>query len=219
MPNGKRLYGSATTVVPTQGIMKDNGCHTSSNKKFHQVIYITKTHIKALDQPTQRCNQENANVNTSACIARFIEKHLECNAMNLGSRYLGKPPCTTYSQLQGFANMSRLFEQTDGNDIYEMTGCLSSCEKDSFSLSAEPIIIESTYTSYEKCQVYLEFIMLESSYKEEEQYVIYEVGSFIADVGGYMGLLLGGSLLSLYMAMETYMRKLLSRSCRGKIDV
>ena len=197
----------------------DDGCAAYSKTKFRQVIYITKTHIKALDQPTQRCNQENANVNTSACIARFIEKHLECNAMNLGSRYLGKPPCTTYSQLLGLANMSRLLEQADGNEIYQMTGCLSSCEKDSFSLSAEPIKKESTYTSYEKCQVYLEFIMLESSYKEEEQYVIYEVGSFIADVGGYMGLLLGGSLLSLYMAMETYMRKLLSRSCRGKIDV
>ena len=33
---------------------------------------------------------------------------------------------------------------------------------------------------------------------EEEQYVIHDLYSFFADIGGYMGLLLGSSLLSLY---------------------
>ena len=34
------------------------------------------------------------------------------------------------------------------------------------------------------------------------QYVIYDYSSFIADVGGYLGLLLGQSLYSFYLMME-----------------
>ena len=68
--------------------------------------------------------------------------------------------------------------------------------------------------------MHLEFIMPESSYNEEEQYIIYDVDSFIADVGGYMGLLLGSSLLSLFMAIENFLRKILRRTFNGiKIDI
>lgn len=214
MPNAKALFGSATTFVPTEGVESGMGCPHYSYKKFSQVIYITKTHIKALDQPTQRCSQENVNVNTSLCLARFIENQLKCNTMILGSQYSKTTPCTTRSELFALANISRLLEHANENDIYKMTGCLSACEKDQYSLSAGPL--EMKYgRGYEKCQVHLEFIILDSSYKEEEQYVIYEADSFIADVGGYMGLLLGSSLLSLYMAMETFMKKLLCRLFKG----
>ena len=34
------------------------------------------------------------------------------------------------------------------------------------------------------------------------QYVIFDYSSFIADVGGYLGLLLGQSLYSFYLMME-----------------
>ena len=40
--------------------------------------------------------------------------------------------------------------------------------------------------------------------------------SFIADVGGYMGLLLGISLLSIYRAVEHSTRKLVGRTRQGK---
>ena len=33
---------------------------------------------------------------------------------------------------------------------------------------------------------------------EEEQYYVHDFYTFFADIGGYMGLLLGSSLLSLY---------------------
>ena len=170
--------------------------------------------MKALDQPSQRCQQENSNITTSACIARYLEKNLGCNPMILGSQFSKTPRCTNKTELLAFANASKLFGDADENDIYEMTGCLPSCEKDQYSLTVDPLKSELGT----RCQVHLEFIMLDSSYKEEEQYIIYDVSSFIADVGGYMGLLLGSSLLSLYMAMESVLRKLLCRPFRNKID-
>ena len=41
-----------------------------------------------------------------------------------------------------------------------------------------------------------------------KQYVIYDFNSFIADVGGFMGLLLGFSLLSIYDEIEGLVKKL-----------
>ena len=38
----------------------------------------------------------------------------------------------------------------------------------------------------------------DKTFVEEEQYIVHDFYSFFADIGGYMGLLLGSSLLSLY---------------------
>ena len=209
LPNNKNVYGSASTIVSALNRYSSTVFeYCSTMEKYSQVLYIRRTHIKAIDQPFQRCNQKNINTNTSACIAKFLERKLGCNPMILGSQFSKTPKCSTKVQLMALANASKLFENADENDIYKMTGCLSPCIKDKFSLKLDPrkaIIVRKPKF---RCQVHLELIMLDSSYNEEEQYIIYDVNSFIADVGGYMGLLLGSSFLSLYMAMETILKKL-----------
>ena len=140
--------------------------------------------------------------------------------MILGSQYTKTSPCKTRSQLLALANITRILEEADGNKIYEMTGCLSSCEKDQYSITAEPIIREdalNSWTSPLACQVHFEFIMQESSYHLEEHYHIYDAASFYADVGGYMGLLLGSSLLGIYMLLENLLRKLSCNPFKGKL--
>ena len=57
----------------------------------------------------------------------------------------------------------------------------------------------------------LAVVITERSYEEREQYIIYDTSSFIADVGGYMGLMLGVSLMSIYENAETFFRKMLQR--------
>ena len=128
MPSGNTVYGSARQIVP----LSVGGCHNWQQKKYSNVIYITKTRIKALDRPTERCDQENTRVNTSACIAEFIQRKVGCNVMTLGSQYSKSQPCTTKSQLLALANISKTLGKSDGNDIFEITGCLSACEKDHF---------------------------------------------------------------------------------------
>ena len=41
-------------------------------------------------------------------------------------------------------------------------------------------------------------ISAKGRYQEMEEYLIYDFNSFIADVGGYLGLLLGQSLYGIY---------------------
>ena len=55
--------------------------------------------------------------------------------------------------------------------------------------------------------------MADRSYEEREEYLIYDEWSFIADVGGYMGLLLGYSLLSLCNDIEVFLKKIIRKAC------
>ena len=45
-------------------------------------------------------------------------------------------------------------------------------------------------------------------YDERKQYLIYDENHFIADFGGYLGLLLGSSLLSLYDKVKRWLKAL-----------
>ena len=46
-------------------------------------------------------------------------------------------------------------------------------------------------------------------YDERKQYLIYDKTHFIADFGGYLGLLLGSSLLSVYDKVKRWLKSLI----------
>ena len=179
---------------------------------YNQDIYITKSHVKAIDQSTRRCTNEPLIPTTSECLANFIERQIGCTPNIQGSRYPKGLPCNTKLQLHGLANITRQFQEADENEIYEMSGCLSSCEKDQYSVPAVPIGKE--YRGTRSCEYHIKFKIMDRSYEEEEQYIIYDTDSFFADLGGYMGLLLGTSLISIYKVLEVLLKKLLYRSTR-----
>ena len=112
-------------------------------------------------------------------------------------------PCKSRTEQDAFINSTKKLQEANANTIYEQTGCLASCERNEY------IIVDSSFKNREHSvssqtdhildyELYLEFNILTGSHKEEEQYVIYDSNSFIADVGGFLGLLLGYSALGLY---------------------
>lgn len=220
VPNVRALYGNAREVITLSGDCTYAGTYSAC--KYSNIVYVTETHIKALDQPTQRCNEDSSpsRINTSGCIAAFINREVGCNTNIIGTQYLKGLPCKTKSQLTALANISRVLEQADGNRVYDMTGCLSPCEKNKYQLSLGPLKTEmaNQWLNDIPDELHLQFVILDSSYGEEEQYIIYDVESFIADIGGYMGLLLGSSLFSLYIALEASMKRFFRKPIMGKID-
>ena len=72
---------------------------------------------------------------------------------------------------------------------------MSSCEKDKFDIAHT---IKGAVRKSEFCKVIVTLQINDKFFIEEEQYYVYDFNSFFADVGGYMGLLLGSSLLSIY---------------------
>ena len=185
IPNFVEIYGSQYIDIEV---------HTSY-KFYTRKIYVRKTHLKALDQPSERCSSDTMTLNTSACIAKFIEKELGCTTQIHGSIMGQKMTCTNATQLLTWKQISRVLQEANANKIYKMTGCLAACERDEYKQ------IDGTLTKVFKKgnnDIKLDFRILSNSYQEMEQYFLYDTDSFIADVGGFMGLLLGFSALSLY---------------------
>ena len=181
VPNRVKVFGSQYITIRV-------GVH---HRSYHQIMTISKSHLKALDQPSEHCAEDTKLLNVSACIAKFIEGQLGCSAKIQGSGSPQKIPCNNVTQLK---TMSQKFQEADANKIYRTTGCLASCEKDEYHK------IDGTKTDSLTApfDIQLEFRIMEGSYQEMEQYLLYDFDSFIADVGGFMGLLLGFSVLSIY---------------------
>ena len=55
-----------------------------------------------------------------------------------------------------------------------------------------------------------------SSYEESVEYLTYDIGDMVGDVGGYLGLFLGWSILSMIGAIPPFLNKLASKLFPGK---
>ena len=216
VPNEVKLFGTAHKTFK-------KGTSQCGIYMYTQDIYISKSHVKAIDQPTRPCTkQHSTSLTTSNCLANFIESKLGCTPNILGSQFPNGEPCNTKSQLLDLANVTTLFQEADENEVFEMTGCLSTCEKDLYRITADPIKKEFASSSNSnpflavrtKCEYHIRFKIMDRSYEEEEQYIIYDTDSFFADIGGFMGLLLGTSLMSIYKDLEDLLKKAIRRSTR-----
>ena len=81
------------------------------------------------------------------------------------------------------------------------------CEKDKYhKMDAS----EQKFGTEKGLKLRLAFV--DGSYEEKEQYLIYDFDSFIADVGGFLGLLLGFSIFSIYKDMAVLITRM-----KGKV--
>jgi hypothetical protein len=80
--------------------------------------------------------------------------------------------------------------------IFQETGCLSACKKSEFNIkSIEKLTPNRKVPTGE---LFLNFIFNKGRYEIKEQYILYDGSSFAADIGGYLGLLLGQSIMGVY---------------------
>ena len=71
VPNWAQLYGSEYTAMT-------HNRYTWA-ESYTQQIRISKSHLKAVDQPTERCSSAGTmTTNTGACIAKFVQEKLGC---------------------------------------------------------------------------------------------------------------------------------------------
>ena len=86
-----------------------------------------------MDQPLHRCTSDTTNPNTSACIASYITDKIGCQAKVEGNQhYNGTSLCRTKAQLLALRDMTNTLQEANGNEIYDMAGCLSACSKDHY---------------------------------------------------------------------------------------
>ena len=208
VPNRVRLYGSQTVWLNREPIKESVKDREKDTKYNRQKLTISKSRLKALDQPSEHCSTDNKNPKAGACIAKFIEEKLGCWTPIYGnvSKALTVKVCNNSTQLQRLVDISRTFTAADANTIYEETGCLAQCEKDEYKVEFRDGVLKSS-PGHTK----ITFMLEDGSYQEMEQYVLYDFDSFIADVGGFLGLLLGCSVFSLYNDLASMIGRMRER--------
>ena len=193
------LYRKGCGIVPNTAALLHK-LHTESNFSLNTSLDIQRSEIKALDKPSLRCDDRNIDQSFSKCVGQFLEKNLNCSLHTLMSD-ANKETCNTETFLSRIKDMYRYMGKintAEDQEIFEMTGCMPSCSKSIFELKP---LNEQTHNGKE--EVRLRFTYPTGEYESKEEYYIYDAKSFVADIGGYLGLLLGYSLLSLYhMASE-----------------
>ena len=207
IPSSARMYGTAFVKFNIRA-------NFSSEFRF----YINRNEIKALDKPSQRCDSTKDATSVAKCVEeKFVEKGLNCSLRRLMSNPL-LGICNDSKLLSTsdiFWNLNRL----DEREIYDITGCMPGCSKSKIDLVPE---YKNDMIDDNLKVVRLSFEYPRGEYDLVEEYYIYNWGSFIADVGGYLGLLLGYSLLSMYQTMVPLlidqMRSLTMRCKNAKGD-
>ena len=88
------------------------------------------------------------------------------------------------------------YDTLSESDLVNITGCLPSCDRFDISLENTPEI--RSWPGGNHPTMTLSFQFEDGSYEVEEEYIVYDTSNFIADVGGYLGLLMGQSILRFY---------------------
>ena len=226
IPASARVYGTA--------FVKANIVDNFSSEFRYE---IKRSEIKALDKPYQRCDSSQVEPRVAKCVEeRFVEKSLNCSLRRLMSNPLlskcnGSKLLSTFkassTRLQQIRQNGKTFPQEDSYDIFwelnrldereifEKTGCMPSCLKSKIKLVPE---YNNDMINDHRKVARLSFVYPRGEYDLVEEYYIYNLGSFIADVGGYLGLLLGSSLLSMYHTMiplVVYQIRSLAKKCES----
>ena len=81
--------------------------------------------------------------------------------------------------------------------VYEETGCLRPCRYTEFSVPTTPLgsSVNLNFTT-------LKIVFSKSSVVKRKEMLVYPLSSFVAEVGGTLGLFLGFSFLALWDMME-----------------
>ena len=212
-------YKKGSGIIPTYGRSYGTAnfkVHINSKFSSEFRFEINRSEINALDNPTHRCDMTKNEPTVAKCVEeRFVERGLNCSLRRLMSNpSLGicndSRLSSTFKPTKRQDPNGKMFvrqdtydifiklDRLDEKEIYDITGCMPGCSKSKIEIVPEYI---NNMIDDDKKVARLSFVYPTGEYDFVEEYYIYNWGSFIADVGGYLGLLLGSSLLSMYHAM------------------
>ena len=87
-----------------------------------------------MDHREQPCDESGAANNTRECVSDFIRERVGCHIPMQNMEPGGKPKCSQIEEFDEILNLTLRLSLTDSDsEIYEITGCLSSCNKVGYS--------------------------------------------------------------------------------------
>lgn len=198
-PNLDRPFGSAFTTLTFKGSPED--------PIYESNFEIMRMAWTGLNRPGSECKEDGQETDDiQPCVLAKWESEMNCTLPWLKT-YPQKRKCSTPEELnQIFERLKELINFGE-QEIADAYGCLSSCNFTVYDLR-ETSGRRSQFENIPGTEVIrANFMVLDSTYLAKKQYIIYDHGSLIADVGGYLGLLLGQSILTFYDVIISWLMR------------
>ncbi len=200
IPPLESTFGSASTYVYFKKRIQD----ADRTLFYSQEFALDRTEWTKIDHPHDRCSDNEDNPNLLPCISKYIESKLGCGHPTLKGGTTLARHCNTHEEHLAYLNLSHPFMYGSEAAIFKRSGCLPPCKITEYSVAPKSELQRSEPREpFEPSNSLLLQLWFPSGrYKQREQYLVYDVSSLIADIGGYLGLLLGHSIYSIVCSLD-----------------
>ena len=175
------------------------------DKSYYRQYYVIKNKLMSIERNGQGCNNNRVEEKVGQCIVKYLEDKHNCTAYQLMASKT-KEFCPS-KKLGKINDENNIIKDLSDADVATRTGCLPSCNRDEISLRDSPKI-EEWPTPRDTPTMSLKFLYHDGTYNLREEYLVYDTSNFIADVGGYLGLLVGQSILGIYYMSADWVTKM-----------
>ena len=175
------------------------------NNRLHETYEITSDEVTYIAKDNEHCNEcYNINeVDFDHCFLEHVSSQMNCTLpWKTLNASLETPLCMYPGENKHFMNIVPLIYGLDEETIFKVTGCMPCCTRNEISakLVSTDIIDKNHQYYYKDVDNYLimMFYYANNKIRVKEEYYTYDISNLIADFGGFLGLLLGYSILGLY---------------------
>ena len=180
---------------------------------YQNVIFMGKQEVtKRLKKSKFNCHENNSNKQTE-CINEYYASKLNCTLPWVPSNNPNNPQnrqqCQGKEKFTEFRNLSMSIGNPEVIRELEIKGCIiPNCQERTWDIkSFQKENISNFNISEENLMLTIDFPH-SSTVLVRNEINLYTVSSFFADVGGYLGLLLGESLISYFLLIIQWLRKI-----------
>ncbi|XP_059083519.1 uncharacterized protein LOC131880826 [Tigriopus californicus] len=182
------------TVMNLAGVFKKNFGAVSDITKFETSFAVTRESWKLLPDHNP-CSDDSLPLFT--CVEHYVAQKIGCRPPWIEEAQIDKPVCSLEAEFKEDGQIYKVLTESTMDQIHNLTKCRLPCSY--FKYNAE---MTFQHRCHEGSRV--QFYMDSESYNEVEQVLAYSLLSLLADIGGFMGLLLG---VSLWTSLESIRQK------------
>ena len=119
--------------------------------------------------------------------------------------------CSTQADIIRTQDMLEWIKTSSMNNISKVSGCLLKCIETTYKLS----VVSQEKISWATNWISDLYIAAKTDTKDmANEYYSYDSGDLLGDLGGYLGLFLGGSFLSMFLSLPTLWKFIVTKTLK-----
>ena len=180
------------------------------DKKSHVVYTMSSQQevVKRLKKSNYMCHEDNSNRRTD-CLNNYYASKLNCTLPWIHEDNQDRTDlCHGKDKFEEFRNLSMSIGEFEAkNELYEKGCIIPNCKQTTWNIKSS----KKLENPWDPKSTYPQFIFShETKVLLRNEIELYTISSFFADIGGYLGLLLGESLVSYFLLGVKWAQKCFS---------